>query len=205
MLIKGNGPDRSDSQGAPRPARRNTPVPRGVLARMRVPFFVLLLALSACGLYDDSTPAEGFRAAAGGGGEPSVPSPSVECAPQSLGSRTGELVPTSALTTRGVVADGCDASFAGDLQYSWAAPAAGCYTISTFPRERPAKTTLKITRDTCDGGPVLCVPDNYGYSGQLGPFAQGERVVIALTNTGADRSTGNYLVGITGPRQCIPF
>ena len=165
-----------------------------------VALLVPALALSACGLYDDSGPAEGSFAGAGGG-ESSAPPP-VECAPKSLGTQTGELVPPSALVSRGVGADGCDPSFPGDAQYSWTAPVAGCYTISTIVVDNPgdmhsAKSTLKITHDSCDGEPVLCSTDNYGYGGQIGPFAQGERLVIAFTKTAVDTRSNHLQVPAT--------
>jgi len=165
---------------------------------MRLLFLVPLLALPACGLYDDSM-ASGSFAGAGRGGTNSAPAPPVECTPKSLGSRTGNLVPSSPLTSSGAVADACDPSFPGDVQYSWTAPATGCYTISTIAVDHPARNTLKVTRDTCDGATVLCVTDGYGYAGPIGFFAQGDRLVIALTKIQAEVTGENYVLYMSGP------
>ena len=178
---------------------------------MRLPCHAFLLALSACGLYDDSMPADESFHGAGSGGESSSPPPSIECAPKLLRSQTGELVPVSPLfpqTSRGVEANGCDPAFPGDAQYSWTAPAAGCYTISTmFPQGdgHPAMNTLKVTRDTCDGAALLCSADNYGYEGALGPgpLAQGERLIIAFTKAKADTAAGYHSLRI-GLSPCGP-
>ena len=171
--------------------------------RLRVPFLVL----PACGLYDDSSPADDSFGGGGSGGAISVP-PSVECAPTSLGSQTGLLVPSSPLASRGVEADGCDPSFPGDVQYSWTAPAAGCYRISTVnASDRPAKYTLKVTRDTCDGSAVLCLV-TAGYGGPLASslegeyLPQGERLVIALTKIETGPAAVNYALAINGPHDC---
>jgi hypothetical protein len=174
------------------------------LDAMRLLFLIPLLALPACGLYDDSMPADGSFAGGGSGGGSSAPQPSVECAPKSFGSQTGELVPSSPLISHGVEAHGCDPSFPGDVQYSWTAPATGCYLITTAAIDRPAKNILKVTRDTCDGAPVLCSTDNYGYSGPLGPLAQGERLVIAFTKIEAETFAVNHVLHISGPQNCPP-
>ena len=169
-------------------------------AAMRLCFLAYFLVLPGCGLYDDHSPVDGAFAGAGSGGANSAPAPSVACAPMPLGSESGVLVPPSPLVSRGVDADGCDPSFPGDAQYSWTAPAAGCYTISTLgPFDRPAKSKLKVTRDTCDGSPVLCSSDNYGYVGPIGPLAQGDRLVIALTKIEAGNAAVNYSLAVAGP------
>ncbi len=121
---------------------------------MRFLFVVPFLALSACGLIEEPPSADGSSFPGGAGGDSSQPPLSVKCAPLSKGSQTGELVPPAPLTSLRVKADGCDPSFAGDVQYSWTAPAAGCYTISTLATRHAAPETLKVTRDTCDGSPV---------------------------------------------------
>ena len=184
---------------------RNTLLRAAFFGAMRTLLLVHLLALPACGLYDDSSPADRSLGGAGSGGASPAPAPSVECAPMSLGSQTGLLVPPSPLVSRGVDADGCDPSFPGDAQYSWTAPAAGCYTISTLgPFDRPAHQTLKVTRDTCDGSPVLCSfsGGGYGYAGPIGPLAQGDHLVIALTKIQAGNSGINYSLAIAGPNVC---
>ena len=187
---------------------RNNLAPPPRSYAVRLPLLVPFLVLPACGLYDDSSPADGSFAGGASGGASSVP-PSVECAPMSLGSQTGQLVPPSPLGSRGVEADGCDPSFPGDVQYSWTAPAAGCYRISTLNADdRPAKNTLKVTRATCDGSTVLCSAGNYGYEGPLASslkgehLPQGERLVIALTKIEAGPAAVNYSLAISGPYDC---
>jgi hypothetical protein len=48
---------------------------------------------------------------------------------------------------------------------------------------------------------VLCSAGNYGYVGPIGPLAQGERLVIALTKIETGHAAINYSLGLAGPYE----